>query len=81
MDRRLIRRASDQPVEGVHLAHKMTLAEPADCRVARHRPDRRPAEGHQSGPRTRARGRSGRLAARMASADDDHIKPAHRASR
>ena len=52
MDGRRIGGAADQSVERVDLAHEVSLAEPADRRIAAHRPDRLEIETDQ--PDTRA---------------------------
>ena len=62
-----------QPVERIDLAHKMALAEPADRRIARHRPDGRETVRHQRGARTGGRRSARRLATGMSAADDDYI--------
>ena len=56
LDARRIRDPSHQPVQRVHLAHQMPLAEPADGRVARHLADGRALLRHQR----RARAEPGR---------------------
>ncbi len=47
LDSSLVGDASHQAVERIDLAHQMTLAEPPDRRVARHRPDGRKPVRHQ----------------------------------
>ena len=70
-------RDPDEAVERVDLAHEMTLAEPADRRIAGHRADRLEALRHEGGRGAEARRGGGGFAARMASADDDHVEPGH----
>ena len=52
----------------------MTLAQPADRGIAGHRADGRESMGHQRRPGAHPRGRGRRLAARVASANDDDIE-------
>ncbi len=66
--------ATHEPVEGVDLADQMALAEPADGGVAGHFADRRGRMGDESRCRAHARGGSGRLAAGVASTDDNDIE-------
>ena len=66
-----------QAVQGVDLAHQVALAQAADGRVAGHRPDGLDLVGEQQGARTQARGRGGRLAARVAAAHHDDVKTRH----
>ncbi|SRR6266404_7782738 len=62
-----------EPVERVDLAHEMSLAEPADRRVARHLADRRPLVGQEKRARTEPRSHRSRLAAGMPAADHDDV--------
>ena len=68
-----VRDASHQTVEGVDLAHEMTLADPADRRIARHLADGLDPVGQQQGACADARGRGRGLAAGVSAADDDDI--------
>jgi hypothetical protein len=62
-----------QPVHGVDLPDQMALAETADRRIARHLADRRKAVGNQRRPRAGARRRGRRLAAGMATTNNNHV--------
>ena len=77
MDRRGIGRAADKPVERIHFAHEMPLAQPADRGIATHGPDRGRVEAHQGGARAHSCGRRRRLAAGMAAADHHDIEAPH----
>ena len=70
-------RAAHDPVERVDLAHQMPLAEPADRRVAGHLADRRRGDASAAASRAKPRRRGRRLAAGMAAADHDDVKPVH----
>ena len=74
LDARPVDRPSHDPVERIDLAHQMTLAKPADGRVAGHLADPVGAHRHQGGPCAHARRRGSRLAARMPPADNDDVK-------
>jgi hypothetical protein len=52
----------------------MALAEAADGRITGHGADSRDAVGHQSRPRTHARGRGRRLTAGVAAANYDNVE-------
>ena len=73
LDHRLVDVETHLPAERIDLTHKMTLAGPADRRIAgHHRQRRQVGRQHQrlfSHPRTGKR----RFAARMPRADDDDI--------
>ena len=73
MDRRRIRRAPDQAVERIDLADEMTLAQPANRRVTRHRPNHRRVEADQSRPRATTRRRRRRFGPGMPAANNDHV--------
>ena len=77
LDSALVGDPAHQAVERIDLAHQMALAEPADRRVAGHRPDRREPVRDQRGPRAHARGRGRGLAAGVPAADHDHIEGSH----
>ena len=62
-----------QAVERVDLADQMTLAEPADGRVARHFADRREGMRDQRRPGADARRGGGRLGSGVPAADDDDV--------
>ncbi len=66
--------AAHEAVQGVDLAHEMAFAEAADGGVAGHLADGGEAVGEKRGLGAHARGRSGRLAARVAAADDDDVE-------
>jgi len=73
MDRCMVSSARHQSIEDVELAHEMTLADPADRRIARHLPGILGAKREQSDTRT-ASGRSSRsLASGMAGADYQNV--------
>ena len=77
LDAALVGDAAHQPVERIDLAHQMALAEPADRRIAGHRPDGREAVRDQRGARAHARGRGRGLAAGVAAANHDDIEGGH----
>ena len=73
-----IRHPAHQAIQRIDLAHQVTLAEPADGRVARHLADGREAMRDKRRARAHARRRSRRLAAGMAAADHDNVEgPRH----
>ncbi len=74
LDAALVGDPPHQAVERVDLAHQMPFTEPADRRIARHRPDGRKPMRHQrgSGAHTGSRGRS--LAAGVPAANDDDVE-------
>jgi len=74
MDRRAIGGARHPSVERVDLAHQMTLAQPADRRIARHRPDLRGIEADERDARTQPRRGRGGLGSGVPPADDDDIE-------
>src|SRR3546814_334015 len=74
MDRRAVRRARHPPVERVDFAHQMALAESADRRVARHRPDQRRIETDERDARAEPRGGGGGLGPGVSTTDDDDIE-------
>ena len=63
-----------QAVEGVDLADQMTLAEPANGRIAGHLADGGEAVGDQRRARAHARRSGSSLAAGMAAADHDNVE-------
>jgi len=67
----------DDAVTGIDLANEVTLAEPADTRIARHGPDIGGVERRQSDRRTAPRGRRSGLDAGMATADHDNVEGVH----
>ncbi|MNY46053.1 hypothetical protein D3C86_1811990 [compost metagenome] len=73
MDAGLVADPAHQAVQGVNLADQMTLAQPADGRVARHLADGLTLVGQQQGARAGAGRRSGGLAAGVTAADDNDI--------
>ena len=73
LDARGIGDLAHEATQRIHFAHEMALADPADRRIAAHRPDRLEAMGDEEGRSTEARGRARRLAAGMAAANDDNI--------
>ena len=73
LDPRAVDRPAHDAVERIDLAHQMTLAEPADRRVARHLADRRPLVRQQQRARPDpSRGRR-RLTPGMPAAHHDDI--------
>ena len=79
MDRRGVGRAADQPVEGVDLAHEMSLAEAADGGIAAHRADGRAIECHQGCTRAHTRSDGSGFTAGVAASHDDDVEFAHAA--
>ena len=63
--------AAHQPIERIDLAHQMSLAEPADRRVARHRADGLEAMRDERRPRAEPRRGGGSFAPGVPAADDD----------
>ena len=74
MDAGRVGGAAHQPVEGVHLAHEMALAKPANSRIARHRTDHIFIETDQSDPQAHARSNCCGLGASVSTANDNDIK-------
>ncbi len=74
MDRTLVRRATDQPVKGVDLAHDMALPQPADRGIAGHGAQAMTIEGQKGRPRTPARSRRSGLGSRVTTTDHYDIK-------
>ena len=74
LDAGRIRDPSHQAIEGIDLAHEVTLAEAADRGVAGHRADRPRIMRQQRGARAAPRGGGGRLDAGMTATDHDHIE-------
>ena len=68
MDCRRVGSTADHPVESIHLPHQVTLAEPADCRIAAHRTDLRQVETDESRMSAHPRRRAGRLNASVPAA-------------
>ena len=79
MDCRRVGSTADHPVESIHLPHQMTLAEPADCRIAAHRTDLRQVETDESRMSAHPRRRAGRLNASVPAADHYGVKSLHKA--
>ena len=77
LDRRAVGVAPHLPAERVDLTHQMALRGAADGGVARHLTDRVEVHREQQRPASHARGGQCRLAARVASADDDDVKELH----
>jgi hypothetical protein len=65
------------PVQRVDLAHKMALAQAANCRIAGHRAQCLDPQGHQRGRHTHPGRCRCRFSARMAAADHDDIVVFH----
>ena len=63
-----------QAIQRIHLPDEVTLAQPADRRIAGHRADGGEAMGHQARSCADPSGRTGGLAARVASSDDDDVE-------
>src|SRR3546814_20833863 len=74
MDRRAVRRARHPPVERIDFAHQMALAESADRRVARHRPDQRRIETDERDARAEPRCCGGGLGPGVSTTDHDDIE-------
>jgi hypothetical protein len=73
----LVRDTPHDAVEGIDLAHQMTLAKTADGGVARHLADRIGALGDQSGLGAKARRRSRSVTASVPPTYNDDIKIDH----
>ena len=80
MDSSGIGSPSDQAVKRIDLADQMALAQPADSRVAGHRPDTVAGKADQSGRHAHARCHGSGLATGMASANHNDIKFPHHAA-
>ncbi len=74
LDAGLVGHAAHEAVERVDLAHEMAFAQAADGGVAGHLADGGEAVGEERRLGAHARGSSGRLAARVAAADDDDVE-------
>ncbi len=77
LDSRRVRDPAHEPVERVDLAHQVSLAEPADRRIARHGADGGEAMRDQRRARAEPRRGRGRFAARVPAADDDDVETLH----
>ena len=73
LDPGAVDRPAHDAVERIDLAHQMPLAEPADRRVARHLPNRRPLVRQQQRARPDPSRRRRRLAPGMPAADHDDV--------
>ena len=74
----LIRRSGHHAIKRVYFAHKMSLAEPTDRRVARHLPDGVEPVSQKERGGAIPRGGRGRFTACVTTADHDHIPaPCH----
>jgi hypothetical protein len=71
---RLIRRPRHQTIEGVNLANEVTLAEPANCRVARHFADGGESLCDERGRGATTGGGGRRFCPGMPTADDHDVK-------
>jgi hypothetical protein len=60
-------------IQGINLTHEMSLAQAANCRVARHGPDRCKSVRKQGCLSAHPRGSGSRFAACVSSTDDNHI--------
>ncbi len=69
----LVGHAPHQPVQRIDLAHQMPLAEPTDRRIARHLADGVDLVRDERRASPHARSRGGRLAPRVAAADNDDV--------
>ena len=79
LDAAEVGRRSHQAIKGINLADKMAFAETPDRRITGHCANGGKSVGDERGLGTHARGRGSRLAAGMASADDNDVVPgAHR---
>ncbi|NIJ34572.1 hypothetical protein FHS98_002961 [Sphingomonas oligoaromativorans] len=74
MDRGIVGGWSNEAFEHIDLTNEMALADPPDGRIARHGPDAPTIDCEQQDRAAGARGRSGGLAAGMASAHHDDVK-------
>ena len=74
MDRGRIRRARHDTVEGIDLADDMSLAQPADCGVARHRADVMRRKGNECGAGPPTGGGAGGLYPCMSPTNYDHVE-------
>ena len=74
LDAGLVRDPAHQAIEGIDLAHQMTLAKAADCRIAGHLADGVEAVRDKGRARTHARSSRRGLAARMPAANNNDIK-------
>ena len=77
LDTAAVGHPAHQPVERIDLPHQMALAEPADRRIARHRPDGGEPVRHQGRRGAHAGGRGRGLAAGVAAADHDDVEAVH----
>src|SRR6516164_634193 len=74
LDSSLIGNTAHKSVQSINLTHEMSLAEPANCRVARHGPDRCKSVRDQGCLSAHPRGGSSCFAACVSSTNDNHIK-------
>ncbi len=68
-----VSRASHQAIQRIDLPNQVPLSQSSDCGIARHHPDRRRFQGHQSGARTHSCGRMRGFASRVTAPHDDNI--------
>ena len=78
LDAGLVSGASHQPVERVDLANEMSLAEPADRRIAGHFADGGEPLGHERGLGPAPGGGGGRFRSGVSPADHDDVEPSGR---
>jgi hypothetical protein len=74
LDSPLIGYAAHKSVQGIYLTHQVSLAEPANCRVAGHGSDGCESMRNERGLCAHPSCRGRRLAARVSSADYNHVK-------
>src|SRR5262249_18919395 len=74
LDAALIGDAAHQPIKGIDLADEVPLPQPADRRIAGHRPDGREPMRHQRRAGAHARRRGCGLTAGMTAADHDDVE-------
>ena len=76
LDAGAIRGARHRATERVDLSHQMSLADPADGRIAAHRAEGLDALRQQQGVRAHTRSRQRGFGAGVATADHDHVETA-----
>ena len=74
LDPRRIRNPAHQTVESIDFAHEMAFTQSANCRVARHRADRRKGMRHQGRLRPDSRRGARCLTAGMATSDNNDVE-------
>lgn len=77
MDGARIGGAGNDAIEGIDLTNKVSLPQPADCRVTTHCADHRRIEGHERHARTHTRRDGSGFNPGVSSADHDDVKLVH----